>query len=153
MVLNFEWHNRSGVVLIGNKLSGLYSSTAYQNDVAQGCRIETFSDATSAKTLFPEGTLLGDVVSEGFINRDGGWAYATGGVNGAMAEVERLGAKVLAGRSVVDITYDLAGKATGVKLASGESLHSDLVVVATGSWTPSTFSASTGVHEKLISTG
>ncbi len=91
--------------------------------------------------------------SPGYINLDSGWALAARGVERLTARVIALGAKVLAGKVVTGLVRGEDGRTTtGVRLADGSSMSTRLVVIASGSWTASTF-RELDLREKCLSTG
>lgn len=148
----FQLMLRSGVLVLSTESIGsVYTDEAYQNDIDIGARVEHFSDGSSARVFFPHIAELGPNVSSGYINLDNGWAFATGGVAGALDEVYRLGAHVKTGCCVKSLEFDATGRVGGAQLVSGEILRADVVVIAAGSWTSSTFSAAVG--DTLLATG
>ena len=70
-----------------------------------------------------------------------------------MARVIALGGKVLRGKTVIGLVREDDGRTRGVTLADGSSIRADLVVVASGSWTASTFRELALGSETCISTG
>ncbi|KAF8314956.1 FAD dependent oxidoreductase [Clavulina sp. PMI_390] len=145
-------YHESGVLMSTHVPAGVsYSDASYQNDVAIGCRVENLENQSSFHKYFPGVPSLGPNMVSGYINLDNGWAYASGGVAATLAEVKRLGGVVKPGCDVASVVFEGFGRATGVRLASGEILDADTIVIATGSWTPSRFSAL--VDQKLQATG
>lgn len=55
-----------------------------------------------------------------------------------MSRVIALGGKVVGGKAVTGLIRS-DGRTTGVTLADGSSINACLVVIASGSWTASTF--------------
>lgn len=140
------------MLVIGIEASGsAYTDAAHQNDLDIGCRIGSFADKASALAFFPNITELGQTITSGYVNLDNGWAFATGGISGALDEVRRLGAEIRTACSVQALDFDTSGRVNGVKLASGDVMLADTVVVATGSWTGSAFSSTVG--ENVLATG
>ncbi len=73
------------------------------------------------------------------------------GVSLLMRKVASLGAQILAGKAVIKLIKK-DGKTNGVKCAGATAYYADLVVLASGSWTPSTF-ASLDLKGKCLATG
>jgi len=74
----------------------------------------------------------------GYLNCDGGWANAGQGLSILLSEVIALKGKVLPGKSVYQILRQ-DGKTIGVQCTDGSIFDAGLVIIATGSWTPSAF--------------
>lgn len=146
---------RSGVVLTDDTSEqSHYTQSAYKNDVALGIRVKPLSDVAAMKECFPSGIPLGPSLSSGFLNSDGGWAWAAGAISRLLVKVKELGAEVRTSAGVKEVVFDKSGsgRATGVKLTSGEVLEGDSVIIATGSWTPSNFPG-LGLSSKVLATG
>ncbi|KAH9067603.1 FAD dependent oxidoreductase [Lactarius vividus] len=143
-----EWgdcYRGCGVLVIGgadDDSEELYSSKAYANDVAAGVRTLRFSsgDAAVRSAVFPPDVRIGPWLerASGYVNLDSGWALAARGVEKMMARVVALGGKVIGGKAVTGLVRE-DGRTTGVRLADGSSMSAQLVVIASGSWTASTF--------------
>jgi sarcosine oxidase/L-pipecolate oxidase len=124
-----------------------------QNDIDQGVRVKEIHDqlGTEVRALFPAGVELGPSLSagfEGYFNFDSGWANAKRGVECAMAIVCKLGGVIESNRRVCGLASD--GK--GVRLEDGTEIKADYIVIATGSWTPSSF-PDLDVSERVLATG
>lgn len=148
----------------------VFSGNALANDVAHGARVKKVLGASAspkelAKTnknelislheLFPGEIPLGRRMSSacGFLNFDGGWAFAEGGVARAIELVRIRGGKVLARKEVIQLLKSDNGKRTrGVRCKDGSEFEADIVVIATGSWTASAF-PELRLGEKCLATG
>jgi sarcosine oxidase / L-pipecolate oxidase len=78
-------------------------------------------------------------VAGGYVNWGSGWADAAAGVRFAKEQLERDAKVVFCTGDVQRVLYDSSGpkpRATGVALADGTTISADLVVLATGAWTP-----------------
>lgn len=105
------------------------------------------------KAIFPPGVKTGSFEgASGYLNYEGGWAFASQGVAVLLERVKKLGAVVYPGKSVVDLVKGEDGVTRGVKTADGSSYDADLVVIASGSWTPSTF-PKLDLFDKCLATG
>jgi sarcosine oxidase / L-pipecolate oxidase len=133
----------------------LYTSQSYTNDVSLGVRTIQFDSGDAiTRTVFPAGVKIGPAfedVGAAFLNVNSGWAAARRGVDLLMARVIALGAKVVGGKAVTGLVRE-AGRTHGVTLADGSSIRAGLVVIATGSWTSSTF-RELALDEMCTSTG
>lgn len=124
---------RSGVVVLGSKR---YVENAYNNDVALGLRIERPSDI---RQVFPPTCKVSDFKDlSAYLNRDSGWADAAQGVSVLLSRFREAGGKVLTNKRVVRLIRQ-DGKTTGVECEDGSIVNASYVIIATGSWTPSTF--------------
>ena len=116
------------------------------NDLALGARTIQLSSGDAA-VVFPEGVKTGSAFDGafGYVNLDSGWASATRGIEMLMSRVIALGGKVLGSKAVTGLIRPGGngdgdgGRTSGVSLANGSSISASLVVIATGSWTASTF--------------
>ena len=111
-------------------------------------------DATRA-AVFPADVKTGALFERapGYINLDSGWAHAARGVEKLTARVIALGGRVVCGKAVTGLVRDDGGTTSGVRLADGSSMRACLVVIASGSWTASTFRGDLDLREKCLSTG
>jgi sarcosine oxidase/L-pipecolate oxidase len=124
----------------------LYASKGYINDVAVGARTIEFSSGNASdaiRTVFPDGVKTGSAFDGafGYVNLESGWAFATRGIEMLMSRVIALGGKVMGGKAVTGLIRppEGGGRTSGVTLADGSSISACLVVIASGSWTASTF--------------
>ncbi|KAI0692103.1 FAD dependent oxidoreductase [Cytidiella melzeri] len=151
-----EWsdtYHESGVFVVSAGGNGSYTNDAYDNDVASGARIKDLQNAAEIRKIFPPSAQTSSFEGfAGYINYEGGWAFASQGVSLLIDKVTKLGAQVVPGKAVVDLVKDRDGKTTGVRCADGSSYEADLVVVASGSWTPSTF-PKLDLYDKCLATG
>jgi len=160
-----EWgdtYRECGVLVLGSADEQLYASKAYTNDVALGVRTVKYDSGSGAvrvpRTAFPEGVKTGPAFEDtpaapvAYLNLDSGWAASARGVEILMARVIALGGKVIGGKAVTGLVRESDGRTTGVRLADGSSVRASLVVIASGSWTASTF-RELALGERCISTG
>jgi sarcosine oxidase/L-pipecolate oxidase len=70
----------------------------------------------------------------GYINRRSGWADAEAGVRFMRSRVEGTGRVTFLQGEAQSLIKD-GSKVTGVKLADGQTLKAELVILATGAWT------------------
>ncbi|KAI0057880.1 FAD dependent oxidoreductase [Artomyces pyxidatus] len=149
-----EWgdtYHESGVLVLGSKTAP-YASEAYLNDVALGARITDLENDNAIRAVFPPEIKTGTFENTaGYLNMDGGWAFAAQGVSKMTAQVVAMGGHLLAGKHVTGLLRE-NGKTVGVKLHDGATIAADLVIIATGSWTASTFH-DVDLSEKCLSTG
>jgi len=152
---------------MGSQDEQLYASQAYTNDIALGVRTARFDAADgndALRAIFPDNVQTGAAFdgATAYLNLDSGWACAARGVELLTARVIALGGKVLHGNAVTGLLRreeDSDGPETrrtvtcGVRLADGSSIVASLVIIASGSWTPSTFRDLGHLDEKCISTG
>ena len=118
----------------------LYASKGYINDVALGARTIKFSSGDAMRTVFPASVKTGPALDGafGYVSLESGWAVAARGVEMLMSRVIALGGKVIGGKAVTGLIRS-DGRTSGVMLADGSSISACLVVIASGSWTASTF--------------
>ncbi|TDL23039.1 FAD dependent oxidoreductase [Rickenella mellea] len=138
---NSEWGNayhESGVVVLG--ADTVYAKTALLNEINLGARVKTLDDIDMVKDAFPSGVHIGHIFDQErcYFNKDGGWAAASEGIAYAMSKVKDLGGKVIPGIQIKGLTK-VDGVTTGVHCEDGKTIAADLVIIATGAWTASTF--------------
>jgi glycine/D-amino acid oxidase-like deaminating enzyme len=99
---------------------------------AAGVACALLEGAEAVRTIEPRltGALLGALHVPGDLQCD-----PRAIARGLAAEAARLGAEVRAGTAVAEVTVSTAGRATGVRLGSGEHLGAGAVVLAAGPWT------------------
>lgn len=123
----------------------VYTDSAFQNDLAIGCRVHQISTHEASKFFPGLSSALGSAVTPGYVNLDNGWAHATAGVLQCLDEVRRLGGTIRSGSAVLGLEFGEGGKVLGARLGDGEVLKADVVVVGAGSWSPSVFNEELGV--------
>lgn len=140
------------------------SSLSLKNDLDQGVRVKQYRDDSTKQdliNLFSGGNEtpdLGPAILEsfdGYLNLDGGWTHAQRAMELLIEHVRKLGGRVVGGKSVSGISEDGKGVVFGsVGEEEKEEERADLVVIATGSWTPCTFPDS-GVADdgRVLATG
>lgn len=82
-----------------------------------------------------------------YIAHTAGWAAAANGIKTLMSHVSALGAEIRPGMKVTGFSYadpESIGSrmVRGVKTEGGEEIEADWIVVASGSWTASSFASS-----------
>lgn len=136
-----EWgdtYHESGVVVLGS--DEVYASDSYTNDVAIGARITNLDDRKAILSAFPSDVKIGALDGmKGYLNRDGGWAFATQGITKMTDRVRSMGGTVIGAKDARELLR-VNGRTTGVKCSDGTTMDADLVVIASGSWTASSFS-------------
>lgn len=149
-----EWddtYHESGVLVLGTGESS-YCDSAYDNDVTMGARITNFSDADGLRSAFPPSIKTSfSETSSGYLNSDGGWANATKGTSLMISKVLALGGRILRGKTAKRLLQG-NGRTSGVEFNDGTTIRADLVIVATGSWTASSF-PQVQLGDKFIATG
>ena len=134
-----------------------YTKASYANDLALGVRVVNLDGEEKRKSVFDSGVELGSAFTSAcfaYLNQDAGWVYAEGGTQRALENVRSLGGTVIGGKAVKELTSenDGTGRTTGVKCTDGSAYSAELVVLATGSWTPSNFPGSV-TRSQCLATG
>ncbi|KAJ7928452.1 hypothetical protein B0H13DRAFT_1967323 [Mycena leptocephala] len=140
-----EWHNayhECGVVVLGSPDSVVdYKHKSYLHDLEMGVRVVPLENHTALSQVFPPGARVGSFWQHtGYLNQDSGWANAGQGVSILMSKVTALHGKIITGKTAIELIQqgpDL--KTTGVRCSDGTVFEADLVILATGSWTGSSF--------------
>lgn len=89
-------------------------------------------DAASIARRFP--AWRSGAFVDGFYHPLGGWAESGRVVEWLVAEAERSGVRLVAGERAAGMA-EAAGRVTGIRTASGETIAADHVVLAAGAWT------------------
>lgn len=132
---------RSAVVVLGSSDTGggSYANESYLNDIALGADVYTLDTNEAIRAVFPPNIRTASFSDRtGYLNRDGGWANAGQGLTMLLSKVTALNGKIFPGKDVTKIVRR-NGKTTGVECRDGTTFDATLVVIATGSWTPSAF--------------
>lgn len=137
-------YTENGLVLVyseGNAVAEKYTRESYENVRAlEGEDRVTFLPSNAAVEATVPRYAGGTNAAGGYINRGSGWADAEAGVRFARQLLaERTNVTIRQDAEVERLVFDDAGsKVTGVVLKndSSEQLTADLVVLATGAWTP-----------------
>jgi len=134
---NREWSFRPfeqvGFLILSSRAlePGSYEAASFNTAVSRGRRVMRLTDPAARSQL---GCWNLDRYPDGYINLDGGWS-PSGRVVEEMARQARAAGVVVevgAGASVLD---ERSGKPV-VRRTDGETVSADLVVVASGSWSP-----------------
>ncbi|KAJ6520741.1 FAD dependent oxidoreductase [Mycena capillaripes] len=139
-----EWddtYHESGVLVLGTPGAVNYKHKAYLHDLEMGLRVESLDDQSTLREVFPPGVQVGSFWGHaGYLNRDGGWANAGQGVSILMNKVTALNGKIIGGKNAVELLQQGNNlKTTGVRCSDGTVFEAELVILATGSWTGSSF--------------
>jgi sarcosine oxidase/L-pipecolate oxidase len=128
------------VVVLGSSVSGeTYADGAYENDLSLGASVKPLNDGDAVRSAFPPHVpTAGFDGFSGYLNRDGGWANAGLGLTLLINEVKALNGKFIPGKGITKLVRE-GGRTTGVQCSDGTVLNASLVIIATGSWTPSAF--------------
>ena len=130
-----------------------YAYVSYENDVAAGANVQLLESTEAVRAVFPEGTQTASFEGKfAYLNKDGGWAFAGKGLKLMLERIVQLGATVLPGKQVTGLVKDGSGHTSGVDCSDGSKYEADLVIVATGSWTPSAF-PDLPLNESCLATG
>jgi sarcosine oxidase/L-pipecolate oxidase len=122
----------------------LDNAREFHSAYPESMRSSSSSSTSSVSSRRPH--LSPFVKRAGYVNPTSGWGEATRACEIVMSDIVSRGCKVMPGKEVVGMTFkehesDKQGKriVNGVKFADGGELQGDLIVVATGAWTPALF--------------
>lgn len=126
--------------MLGSK-EAPYGAKAYENDIAAGARITKLDTEATISAVFPPNIKSGALDNlAGYLNHDGGWAYASQGVSLMTQRVKEMGGKLFTGKAAHKLLRrGEDGRTLGVECKDGTRFEADLTVLATGSWTASSF--------------
>lgn len=144
-------HDRSGVLVIGDSK---YAKAAQLNDEAAGELVAPTEGTEAIRASFPDvqfGSFGGHF---GYLSTSNGWADAEGGMKALLRKVIDLGGSVKGGQTAASLLFKEDGVVRGVKTLVGDEITADVVIVATGAWTPSWVTNScSGVVARITATG
>jgi sarcosine oxidase/L-pipecolate oxidase len=135
-------YTENGLVLVyseGNTIAEKYTRDSYENvRVLEGEERVTFLASNAAVEETVPRYAGGTKAAGGYLNRGSGWADAEAGVRFARELLaERKNVTIRQHAEVERLLFDDNNhKTTGVVLKNTEVLKADLVVLATGAWTP-----------------
>lgn len=135
----------------------MFDDGAFLNDVKHGARVKKFQpggvdhahegaspldthESSTLTEIFRPDISLGENVSDAYsyLNVDGGWVNSKKGVEIAMQMVRDLGGQIHSGKEVAEL-IKAGSRTSGVRCKDGSVFDADIVVLATGSWTASSF--------------
>lgn len=95
---------------------------------------------------------MGDIIQPPMLhNLDGGWAAAADGVKSGMDQVERLGGVIIGGKKARNVLRE-GGKVVGIVFEDESVIKADVIILATGSWTASSFEE-LGLEKHIFASG
>ncbi|KAG1716485.1 hypothetical protein ID866_689 [Astraeus odoratus] len=160
-------YHESGVLSIGDACV----DELHENDLAEGAPVVVLPDAESIRSTFPPSLRIPTVTQatsrslhnhlgsfadyNGYFNQEGGWVEAARAVEILLNVVMARGAKLEGGKEVVMLLRSNTNKSVhtyGVKCTDGSTYLADRVVIATGSWTASSFPG-LQLDKKCLATG
>ena len=98
-----------------------------------GGQVEPLQSSSDVNRIL--GSMGGNCGASGYVNWTSGWADAEAGVRHMRKLVEQTGRVSFRTAEVTQLNFG-SGKVESVSLASGEQMAADLIVLATGAWTP-----------------
>lgn len=127
--------------MLGSK-EAPYGAKSYENDIAAGVRVTKLDTGATISSVLPPNIKSGSLDNlAGYLNHDGGWAYASQGISLMTERVKEMGGKLLTGKAAHKLLRrEEDGRTLGVECKDGTRFEAALTVLATGSWTASTFS-------------
>ncbi|KZS88241.1 FAD dependent oxidoreductase [Sistotremastrum niveocremeum HHB9708] len=167
-------YHECGVLLVGAPSStsseSKYHVKALSNDLSLNLPITSLPTRESFEeefglTLESSQSQQPSTTTGAYIAHTAGWAAAANGIKTLMSHVSALGAEIRAGVKVTGFSYaesESKDRRTvrGVRAEGGEEITADWIIVASGSWTASSFPTSSSselakvdLGKKLLATG
>ncbi|KAI5815771.1 fructosyl amino acid oxidasesarcosine oxidase [Pyronema omphalodes] len=138
-------YTEQGLVLTAEAGSGEYVEKSFSTvgrvlkEVGARCELELLKDETgimrACKGITQKARGIQPFGQRGYVNWTSGWANAEDAVRFVRKRVEETGRVRFEEAAVVGLIEE-GGKVVGVKLKDGGERRADLVVLATGAWTP-----------------
>jgi len=151
-----EWgdtYHECGVTVLGFSKNEAYADDAFKNDVALGANLESLTGGEAIRATFPPRTPVASFEQQaGYLNHESGWANAGQGLALMISKVISLKGKIFSGKDVSRVIRE-NDRTTAVQCQDGVVYEASVVVIATGSWTPSAFPDATSNYTSGLSTG
>ena len=157
---NDDWgrdgrYMESGLLLVypnGSSNASTYAMKSYENvKPIEGDRVvylPTRADVQAAAPAYREKDLVN--IAGGYVNWGSGWSHAEDSVRYIKQRLDREGkVKFRTGLAVDKVLFDNNAAAKGVLLTDGTSISTDLIILATGAWSPQIID----LRGRAISTG
>lgn len=127
------FHEVGFLLLSGSRMEpGSFEQRSFEQLAKRGFRVERM-DADALRRRFPAWNA--DLYPEGYLSHEAGWAESGEVVRQLVQEAVAAGVSLVQGQA--HDFLDDGGRVAGVRLTSGSTLGADVVVLATGAWTPS----------------
>lgn len=148
---------RSGVLVLADDVNFLGTTNVpLANDRAAGAAIRELRSGAEVAAAFPPSAHPGIPTGRsGYLNPEGGWADAQGAIRRLARIVVEAGASLRTGHEVIGLAHDAFGGVSGVRVkGKAEPVEADLVVVASGAWTVSSFAdPELRLNGRIVATG
>lgn len=138
-------YTENGLVMVytgGNSVAKQYTLASYKNVKSiEGDRVQELPTKAAVEKVVPR-YAAGSNIAGGYVNWGSGWANAEAGVRFARAKLEQMGKVTFKTGEVERLLFadeesqQGQRKVTGVALTDGTTIAADLVILATGAWTP-----------------
>ncbi|KAL1971217.1 hypothetical protein VTN77DRAFT_169 [Rasamsonia byssochlamydoides] len=141
-------YTENGLVLVypsGNTVAEQYTRASYKNvKNIEGDRVEELPTKAAVERVVPR-YARGSDIAGGYVNWGSGWADAEAGVRFARKKLEQMGKVTFKTGEVERLIFadeepqsqsQSQRKVTGVSLTDGTTISADLIILATGAWTP-----------------
>ncbi|KAJ5125868.1 L-pipecolate oxidase [Penicillium atrosanguineum] len=125
----------SGFALLSETPKNDWIANSKTTVLANGGTVEDLKDATELLKSYPN--IQSDLSGmNGYLNRRGGWADATGSIQKLASRCTVEGVSIVTGPrgSVVSLRKE-GSRVVGVNVASGDSILASQVILSTGAWT------------------
>jgi sarcosine oxidase/L-pipecolate oxidase len=132
-------YTENGLVLVypnGDSSAGKYVRKSYENVKAMEADKVEFLPTKADVERVMAGYGAGNDVAGGYVNWGSGWSNAEAGVRFARELLEKEGKVVFKTGEVEKVIFAADKRATGVQLSDNTIIKADLIVLATGAWTP-----------------
>lgn len=129
----------NGLVLVypnGDSSAGKYVRKSYENVKAMETDKVEFLPTKADVERVMAGYGAGNDVAGGYVNWGSGWSNAEAGVRFARELLEKEGKVVFKTGEVEKVIFAEDKRATGVQLSDNTTIKADLIILATGAWTP-----------------
>ncbi|EJD39037.1 FAD dependent oxidoreductase [Auricularia subglabra TFB-10046 SS5] len=151
-------YRESGVLVLAADVSFLGNSNApLENERAAGAPIRELRSGAEVADALPASVRPNPPPEgrAGYLNPQGGWANAEGAIKKLADLVTSRGAKLLTGQEVIGLSHDAFGGVSGVRVkGKSEPVEADYVIIASGSWTVSSFpDPELGLNSRMVATG
>lgn len=128
-------YHQSGFVMLAKQPGNPYMEKSQENARASGRALEEYEDANGIRRAFPG---INSHLDEykAYVNSQGGWADAEGGIRQLSIQCSLAGVTFITGPRgrVLSLRHE-SGRVIGVNVAHGGPILASQVILATGAWT------------------
>lgn len=128
-------YHTPGFVILSDKGGHPYLEKIKEVNRSNGKPSNVFDNAEAIKDIYPD-VQAKLAESQGYVNKDGGWADAESSIRQLASQCTLMGVSFITGPrgKVTSLKYE-SGRVVGVNVSGGAPITANQVILATGAWT------------------